>query len=103
MTTLLDKWKELAKIENMRMLETQWGGRAPNYGVAPGPGNSTGLPRMSEISRSKPAKELLRLAQQGYSIAEAARFTATPVETVMQRCARYQIKFKDSRSDKIAK
>lgn len=103
MTTLLDKWKELAKIENQRMLETQWGGRAPNYGIAAGPGNTSGLPRMSEINRSKPAQELLRLSQQGYSVAEAARFTATPVETVMQRCARYQIKFKDSNSRKIAK
>ena len=103
MPTILDMMKAQAKIDNQRMLETQWGGRSPNYGVAPGPGNSTGLPRMSEINRSKPAKELLRLAQQGYSIAEAARFTATPVETVMQRCARYQIKFKDSSSGKIAK
>lgn len=101
MTTLLDKWKELAKIENQRMLETQWGGRAPNYGVSQG--NSSGLPRMSEINRSKPAQELLRLSQQGYSVAEAARFTATPVEAVMQRCARYQIKFKDSNSRKITK
>jgi len=102
MTTLLDKWKELAKIENQRMLEAQWGGRSPNYGVTSS-GNGSGKPRMADIKRSKPAQELLRLSEQGYSLAEAARFTATPVEDIIRRSRRFQIQFKGGYSGPVAK
>jgi len=51
---------------------------------------------MSEIERSRPAKAILRLAQQGFSIAETARITGSPVEMIISRARRYQIKFKEN-------
>tara|TARA_R110001592_G_scaffold109686_4_gene305612 strand:+ start:195 stop:371 length:177 start_codon:yes stop_codon:yes gene_type:complete len=51
---------------------------------------------MAEIERSKPAQHLLRLAEQGFSLAEASRITSIPVEEVIAKSNRYQIKFKGS-------
>ena len=91
--TELEQWKQLAKAENKRMIE-HCGGRSLNYGVPQEHTKGSGAPRMSEIKTSKPARVLLRLAEQGFSLAEAARITGSPVETVISRARRYQIKFK---------
>ena len=72
------------------------GGRSLNYGVTKQIVRGCGQPRTSEIERSKPAKRLLRLAEQGFSLAEASRITNIPVEEVIAKSNRYQIKFKGS-------
>ena len=95
--TVLDQWKALAKIENKRMIE-QHGGRPPKYGVVDKNQKGTGKPRYSEIERSKPAQEILRLSEQGFTVAEVARFTAVSVEEVLRKAARYQIKFRGGSS-----
>ena len=82
-----------AKIENKHLL-TLHGGRTPNYGIPLQPLRGGGGPRTSEIKRSKPAQALLRLAEQGFSLAEAARITNQQVEDVLSKAHRYQIKFK---------
>ena len=93
--TALEKMKALALIENKRMIE-HCGGRSHNYGAVQEHSRSSGAPRMSEIRRSRPAKTLLRLSEQGFTIAEASRITGTPVEDVIRRARRYQLKFKGS-------
>ena len=92
--TVLEQWKQLAKAENKRMIE-YCGGRSLNYGIPQEHTKGSGKPRMSEIERSRPAKAILRLAQQGFSIAETARITGSPVEIIISRARRYQIKFKE--------
>ena len=92
--TALEKMKALALIENKRMIE-YCGGRSLNYGAVQEHARGSGKPRMSEIARSNPAKAILRLAQQGFSIAETARITGSPVEIIISRARRYQIKFKE--------
>jgi len=92
--TALEQWKQLAKAENKRMIE-YCGGRSLNYGIPQEHTKGSGAPRMSEIERSNPAKAILRLAQQGFSIAETARITGSPVEIIISRARRYQIKFKE--------
>ena len=92
--TALEKMKALALIENKRMIE-YCGGRSLNYGIPQEHTKGSGKPRMSEIERSNPAKAILRLAQQGFSIAETARITGSPVEIIISRARRYQIKFKE--------
>ena len=92
--TVLEQWKQLAKAENKRMIE-YCGGRSLNYGIPQEHTKGSGKPRMSEIERSNPAKAILRLAQQGFSIAETARITGSPVEIIISRARRYQIKFKE--------
>jgi len=87
--------KALALIENKRMIE-YCGGRSLNYGIPQEHTKGSGKPRMSEIERSRPAKAILRLAQQGFSIAETARITGSPVELIISRARRYQIKFKEN-------
>ena len=93
--TALEKMKALALIENKRMIE-YCGGRSLNYGIVQEHARGSGKPRMSEIERSNPAKAILRLAQQGFSIAETARITGSPVELIISRARRYQIKFKEN-------
>ena len=93
--TGLEQWKQLAKAENKRMIE-HCGGRSLKYGVPQEHTKGSGAPRMSEIERSRPAKQILHLAEQGFSAAETARITGMPVETVIGRARRYQIKFKGS-------
>ena len=93
--TVLEQWKELAKAENKRMID-YCGGRSLNYGIPQEHTKGSGKPRMSEIERSRPAKAILRLAQQGFSIAETARITGSPVEIIISRARRYQIKFKEN-------
>jgi transcriptional regulator with GAF, ATPase, and Fis domain len=93
--TALEKMKALALIENKRMIE-YCGGRSLNYGIPQEHTKGSGKPRMSEIERSRPAKAILRLAQQGFSIAETARITGSPVELIISRARRYQIKFKEN-------
>ena len=93
--TVLEQWKQLAKAENKRMIE-YCGGRSLNYGIPQEHTKGSGKPRMSEIERSNPAKAILRLAQQGFSIAETARITGSPVEIIISRARRYQIKFKEN-------
>ena len=93
--TVLEQWKQLAKAENKRMIE-YCGGRSLNYGIPQEHTKGSGKPRMSEIERSRPAKAILRLAQQGFSIAETARITGSPVEIIISRARRYQIKFKEN-------
>ena len=95
--TALEKMKALALIENKRMIE-YCGGRSLNYGIPQEHTKGSGKPRMSEIERSRPAKAILRLAQQGFSIAETARITGSPVELIISRARRYQIKFKENKS-----
>ena len=92
--TVLEQWKKLAKAENKRMID-YCGGRSLNYGIPQEHTKGSGKPRMSEIERSNPAKAILRLAQQGFSIAETARITGSPVEIIISRARRYQIKFKE--------
>ncbi len=92
--TALEQWKQLAKAEHKRMIE-YCGGRSLNYGIPQEHTKGSGKPRMSEIERSNPAKAILRLAQQGFSIAETARITGSPVEIIISRARRYQIKFKE--------
>jgi transcriptional regulator with GAF, ATPase, and Fis domain len=92
--TVLEQWKQLAKAENKRMIE-YCGGRSLNYGIPQEHTKGSGKPRMSEIERSNPAKAILRLAQQGFSVAETARITGSPVEIIISRARRYQIKFKE--------
>ena len=92
--TALEQWKQLAKAENKRMID-YCGGRSLNYGIAQEHTKGSGKPRMSEIERSKPATAILRLAEQGFSIAETARITGSPVEIIISRARRYQIKFKE--------
>jgi len=92
--TELEKMKAQAKIESKRMLKEYHGGRSPNYGKLEQNLRGRGEPRISEIERSGPAKRLLRLAQQGFSLAEAARITSMSVEDVIRRSKRYQIQFK---------
>ena len=92
--TALEQWKQLAKAENKRMIE-YCGGRSLNYGIPQEHTKGSGKPRMSEIARSNPAKAILRLAEQGFSIAETARITGSPVEIIISRARRYQIKFKE--------
>jgi len=84
-----------AKIENKHLL-TLHGGRTPNYGLALQPLRGGGTPRLSEIGRSGPAQRLLKLAEQGFSLAEAARITSMSVEEVISKSNRYQIKFNGS-------
>ena len=93
--TVLEQWKELAKAENKRMID-YCGGRSLNYGIPQEHTKGSGKPRMSEIERTRPAKAILRLAQQGFSIAETARITGSPVEMIISRARRYQIKFKEN-------
>ena len=93
--TVLEQWKQLAKAENKRMIE-YCGGRSLNYGIPQEHTKGSGKPRMSEIERSNPAKAILRLAEQGFSIAETARITGSPVEIIISRARRYQIKFKEN-------
>ena len=93
--TALEKMKALALIENKRMIE-YCGGRSLNYGIPQEHTKGSGKPRMSEIERSRPAKAILRLAEQGFSIAETARITGSPVEIIISRARRYQIKFKEN-------
>ena len=93
--TALEQWKQLAKAENKRMID-YCGGRSLNYGIPQEHTTGSGKPRMSEIERSRPAKAILRLAQQGFSIAETARITGSPVEMIISRARRYQIKFKEN-------
>ncbi len=93
--TGLDKMKALALIENKEMI-AKCGGRSLNYGIVQEHQKSSGKPRMSDIGRSKPAQDLLRLAEQGFSLAEAARITRTPVEEVISKSNRYQITFEGS-------
>ena len=93
--TALEKMKALALIENKRMIE-YCGGRSLNYGIPQEHTKGSGKPRMSEIERSRPAKAILCLAQQGFSIAETARITGSPVELIISRARRYQIKFKEN-------
>mgnify|MGYP003676625468 FL=1 len=93
--TVLEQWKQLAKAENKRMID-YCGGRSLNYGIPQEHTKGSGKPRMSEIERSRPAKAILRLAQQGFSIAETARITGSPVEIIISRARRYQIKFKEN-------
>jgi transcriptional regulator with GAF, ATPase, and Fis domain len=93
--TALEQWKQLAKAENKRMID-YCGGRSLNYGIPQEHTKGSGKPRMSEIERSRPAKAILRLAQQGFSIAETARITGSPVEMIISRARRYQIKFKEN-------
>ena len=93
--TALEKMKALALIENKRMIE-YCGGRSLNYGIPQEHTKGSGKPRMSEIERSRPAKAILRLAEQGFSIAETARVTGSPVEIIISRARRYQIKFKEN-------
>ncbi len=93
--TALEKMKALALIENKRMIE-YCGGRSLKYGAVQEHARSSGKPRMSEIERSRPAKTLLRLSEQGFTVAEASRITGTPVEDVIRRARRYQLKFKGS-------
>ena len=93
--TVLEQWKELAKAENKRMID-YCGGRSLNYGIPQEHTKGSGKPRMSEIERTRPAKAILRLAQQGFSIAETARITGSPVEIIISRARRYQIKFKEN-------
>lgn len=86
-----ERWANVlacAEAENKAMLGKA-DIQAPNH-----KGNSHGGPIMSEIKRNKSASEILRLSQQGFSIAEVARFTATPVETVLWRARKYRIKFR---------
>ena len=92
--TVLEQWKQVAKAENKRMIE-YCGGRSLNYGIPQEHTKGSGKPRMSEIERSNPAKAILRLAQQGFSVAETARITGSPVEIIISRARRYQIKFKE--------
>ncbi len=93
--TALEKMKALALIENKRMID-YCGGRSLNYGIPQEHTKGSGKPRMSEIERSRPAKAILRLAEQGFSIAETARITGSPVEVIISRARRYQIKFKEN-------
>jgi transcriptional regulator with GAF, ATPase, and Fis domain len=93
--TALEQWKQLAKAENKRMID-YCGGRSLNYGIPQEHTKGSGKPRMSEIERSRPAKVILRLAEQGFSIAETARITGSPVELIISRARRYQIKFKEN-------
>ena len=93
--TALELWKQLAKAENKRMID-YCGGRSLNYGIPQEHTKGSGKPRMPEIERSRPAKAILRLAQQGFSIAETARITGSPVEMIISRARRYQIKFKEN-------
>ncbi len=93
--TELEKMKALALIENKQMI-AKCGGRSLNYGIVQEHVRSNGKPRMSEIERSKPAQRLLRLAEQGFSLAEASRITSISVEEVIAKSNRYQIKFKGS-------
>ena len=93
--TELEKWKNLAKVENGRMLEP-FNGVSPNYGIIKQKVRGCGGPRMAEMERSKPAQRLLRLAEQGFSLAEASRITSMSVEEVIAKSNRYQIKFKGS-------
>lgn len=93
--TALEKMKALALIENKRMID-YCGGRSLNYGIPQEHTKGSGKPRMSEIERSRPAKAILRLAEQGFSIAETARITGSPVEIIISRARRYQIKFKEN-------
>jgi len=95
--TALEKMKALALIENERMIE-HCGGRSLNYGAVPEYSRGSGKPRMSEIKRSNPAKQILRLSEQGFDAAETARITGMSVEVVLRRCKRYQIKFKERRN-----
>ena len=92
--TELEKMKALASIENKHMI-VSCGGRSLNYGVVQEHIRSSGKPRMSEIERSKPAQRLLRLAEQGFSLADASRITSMSVEEVIAKSNRYQIKFKE--------
>lgn len=93
--TALEKMKALALIENKRMIE-HCGGRSLNYGVVQEHVRGSGKPRMSEIERSNPAKQILRLSEQGFSAAEIARITGMSVEVIISRARRYQIKFKEN-------
>lgn len=93
--TALEQWKQLAKAENKRMID-YCGGRSLNYGIPQEHTKGSGKPRMSEIERSRPAKAILHLAEQGFSIAETARITGSPVEIIISRARRYQIKFKEN-------
>jgi hypothetical protein len=95
--TALEKMKALALIENKRMIE-YCGGRSLNYGIVQEHARGSGKPRMSEIERSNPAKQILRLSEQGFSAAEIARITGMSVEVILRRCRRYQIKFKENKS-----
>ena len=101
MTTMTPKERrqlvlDTAQIEN-KHLRAMHGGRTPNYGIVPDNQKLRGGgPRTSEIKRSKPAQNLLRLAQQGFSLADAARITNRRVEDVLNTAHRYQIKFKGS-------
>jgi len=95
--TALEKMKALALIENKRMIE-YCGGRSLNYGAVQEHARGSGKPRMSEIERSNPAKQILRLSEQGFSAAEIARITGMSVEVILRRCRRYQIKFKERRN-----
>ena len=93
--TELEKMKALALIENKQMI-AKCGGRSLNYGIVQEHLKSSGKPRMLDIGRSKPAQDLLRLAEQGFSLAEASRITSISVEEVIAKSNRYQIKFKGS-------
>ena len=93
--TPLEQMKALANIENKHLLDLR-GGRTPNYGLPLQPARGSGGPRLSEIERSNPAKRLLNLAEQGFSLADASRITNMPVEEVISKSNRYQIKFKGS-------
>ena len=81
--------------ENKNMIAL-CGGRSLNYGIIEQKVRGCGGPRMAEIERSKPAQRLLRLAEQGFSLAEASRITSIPVDEVIAKSNRYQIKFKGS-------
>ena len=93
--TQLEKMKATAKVENKRMIE-HCGGRSHNFGKVEQRIRGSGKPRMSELNRSKPAQELHRLSLQGFTVAEASRITGTPVEDVIRRARRYQLKFAGS-------
>lgn len=92
--------KACAAAENAAMKNnadnrrTSYGGLADQFGIVNFTGRPKGGPIMSGIRRSKPAQELLRLAEQGFTVPEASRITASPEDLVRQRAERYRIPFR---------
>ena len=89
MTTMLDRWKELAVLENARMLEMNGNPSAYLNITKRRPSG----PRMYDINQSKVAKQLLQVARAGGSMRQAAQECELTLPQVRVKAARYNIIF----------
>lgn len=85
--------KQLAMLENAN-LHRKSDGRSANWGENPN-SDKGGRPRIQDITKSQPAREMLTHSELGHTLAKTAETLGLTPRQAKRKARRYQISFPD--------